>query len=109
MNKQRISNYVKLNRDSLLAFQILCTKEVLHMAEIQVKVKPKSRIKKSTAKRVKRIYLKPKADLMTISFQASVDASLTKNQSSGHPIAKYDAELGKAYMLYPDGTKEYDS
>lgn len=37
----------------------------------------------------------------------AVRAAIKKAEICKKPIAKYDTELEKAYLLYPDGSKEY--
>lgn len=74
----------------------------------EIRVKPKLKTVSSKKAPIK-IHARPKADAMTTSFCGLVNASIEKNQREGHPIAKYDAKLGKAYLLYPDGTIDYES
>ena len=44
---------------------------------------------------------------ITQAFQKMVAEEINANRYDGHPIAQYDADNNKAYLEYPDGTKEY--
>lgn len=44
---------------------------------------------------------------ITEAFAASIQREITKKQQSGSPIAQYDAENKRAYLEYPDGSRQY--
>lgn len=44
---------------------------------------------------------------ITEAFAASIQREITKKQHNGSPIALYDAENKKAYLEYPDGSRQY--
>ena len=44
---------------------------------------------------------------MDMRFAEAVKAELHKKKVMGQPIAQYDAAENRAYILYPDGRKEY--
>ena len=46
-------------------------------------------------------------DMVTQSFQSKVAEEIAIRKRDGYPIARYDAKSGKAYLEYPDGSKEY--
>lgn len=41
-------------------------------------------------------------------FQAGVTLELIKTLLNGNPIARYDSEKQQAYLLFRDGTKNYN-
>jgi addiction module RelB/DinJ family antitoxin len=41
------------------------------------------------------------------SFRQSVKSAIERKQTSGLPVARFDAELERPYLEYPDGRKEY--
>lgn len=53
------------------------------------------------------IYNADQSDYMTNSFAEAVRAAVAEALANGHPVARYDRELCKAYMEYPDGHIEY--
>jgi len=40
-------------------------------------------------------------------FSAAVKEEIATKQRDGHPVARYDPVSKKAYLEYPDGTREY--
>lgn len=46
-------------------------------------------------------------DEITALFQKSVQEAIDENRKKGLPVCRYDKELRKSYILYPDGHKEY--
>ena len=44
---------------------------------------------------------------MTRSFQANIDAAIADKIAKGLPVARYDAEIDRSYLEYPDGHREY--
>ena len=47
------------------------------------------------------------ADMITKSFQSRVAEEITTRKEKGYPIARFDAEKKKAYLEYPDGSRDY--
>lgn len=70
-----------------------------------------STVKKSTARRKGamkiRIMIPSTHDAMTKSFTRSVANAAAYKRVNNLPIAKYDQQLDRAYLEYPDGRKEY--
>lgn len=54
-----------------------------------------------------KIVLTKREDKMTRSFRASVDRAIKRKQSNNKPVARYDVVSHRAYLEYPDGTKQY--
>jgi len=52
-------------------------------------------------------YVPMSDDEMDMRFAEAVKAALHKKKVMGQPIAKYDVAENRAYILYPDGRKEY--
>ena len=46
-------------------------------------------------------------DDISKAFNEAVKQDIAKKQEKGLPVARYDAEAGKAYLENPDGTREY--
>ena len=46
-------------------------------------------------------------DELTERFKASIKIDNEIRKIKGLPIARYDDEIGKAYIEYPDGRREY--
>jgi hypothetical protein len=46
-------------------------------------------------------------DKVTEAFNAAVKQSIEEKQRLGLPIAKWDTESQRAYLEYPDGSREY--
>ncbi len=46
-------------------------------------------------------------DDITNAFQAAVQSETAMKKQKGIPIARYDGETRRAYLEYPDGTREY--
>ena len=44
---------------------------------------------------------------MTVLFKESIRIDDEIRRIKGLPVARYDDELGKPYMEYPDGRREY--
>lgn len=44
---------------------------------------------------------------ITQSFTAAVKQEIKNKQEKGLPVARYDKKSKRAYLEYPDGTKEY--
>lgn len=44
---------------------------------------------------------------ITNAFQAAVQREVAIKKQKGIPIARYDGETKRAYLEYPDGTREY--
>ena len=44
---------------------------------------------------------------ITSAFEDAVQNEITENQRKGHPVARYDAASGQAYLESPDGTRDY--
>ncbi len=40
-------------------------------------------------------------------FQRAVKDEIRNKQKRGNPVVEYDSDLGKVYLLYPNGKKEY--
>ena len=40
-------------------------------------------------------------------FEAATRNEVAKNQQKGYPIARYDSTDKRAYLEFPDGTREY--
>lgn len=53
------------------------------------------------------IFNADQSDYMTNSFAEAVRAAVAEMLANGHPVARYDWELNKVYMEYPDGHIEY--
>ena len=51
------------------------------------------------------VYYDP--DMITNAFQNMVAEEIASRKENGYPIARFDAEKGKAFLEYPDGSKEY--
>lgn len=54
-----------------------------------------------------RVKLAKHGDYMTESFAKAVSDAIDSAKANGKPIARYDRQLDRAYMEYPDGTKVY--
>lgn len=48
-----------------------------------------------------------KHDYMTRSFQKSVSKAIAETLAAGVPVARWDNTCKRAYMEYPDGTRDY--
>ena len=48
-----------------------------------------------------------KHDPMTESFSKAVSSAVSTAKANGNPVARYDRQIGKSYMEYPDGRKVY--
>lgn len=46
-------------------------------------------------------------DEITNAFQSAVRREIAKKKQNGIPVARYDNETKRAYLEYPDGTREY--
>ena len=44
---------------------------------------------------------------ITSVFEAAVLKETAENQRKGHPVARYDPANRRAYLEFPDGTREY--
>lgn len=44
---------------------------------------------------------------MDLAFRTAVGQAINNALLKGHPVAKWDDEKECAYLLYPDGRKEY--
>lgn len=68
-------------------------------------------VKKSSARRKGamkiHIMIPSNHDTMTVSFTRSVANATAYKRANNLPIAKYDQQLDRAYLEYPDGRKEY--
>jgi len=49
------------------------------------------------------------AAAMEAAGRAQVQAAIAKSWSMGAPVARYDADLGRPYMEYSDGRRDYDA
>ncbi len=71
----------------------------------------KSAVKKSNTRRngaMKiRIMISSNHDSMTQSFKQSVANAAAYKRANNFPVAKYDQQLDRAYLEYPNGRKEY--
>jgi len=47
------------------------------------------------------------ADEVTKLFNDAVKQDIEQKQKKGIPVARYDAEIGRAYLENADGTREY--
>jgi len=47
------------------------------------------------------------ADVITKAFQGKVAEDISMRIEKGYPIARFDIEKGKAFLEYPNGSKEY--
>ena len=47
------------------------------------------------------------ADYITNAFNIAVKNEIKTNQQRGLPIAKYDTAKKRAYLEFPNGTREY--
>ena len=46
-------------------------------------------------------------DMITNAFQSRVAEEIAMRKENGYPIARFDAEKSKAFLEYPDGSKEF--
>lgn len=46
-------------------------------------------------------------DAMTRSFSHAVSNAVASAKQNGNPVARYDRQLRKSYLEYPDGHKVY--
>jgi addiction module RelB/DinJ family antitoxin len=46
-------------------------------------------------------------DTVTRAFAEAVSENIYEKLKSGAPVAKYDVSQKRAYLLYPDGTRDY--
>ena len=47
------------------------------------------------------------ANMITEAFQLKVAEEIADRKKNGYPVARYDAESDKAFLEYPDGSREY--
>lgn len=45
---------------------------------------------------------------MDEAFKYATEQAIVVAQMKGLPVAKWDDDLGKPYLLYPDGRREYE-
>jgi len=46
-------------------------------------------------------------EMITKAFQSRVAEEFVSRKENGYPIARFDAEKGRAFLEYPDGSREY--